>query len=73
MLYRAVKHCWEQGWLESTQRNIIININISNIVYWGYIGIMENKMETTIVGLYRDYYIKLFVSSKAGRVLSTHS
>ena len=25
-------------------------------VYWGYIGIMENKMETTgILGLYRDY------------------
>ena len=22
---------------------------------WGYIGIMEKKMETTIMGLYRDY------------------
>ena len=28
-------------------------------LYWGYIGIMENKMETTIVGLYRDYYIRV--------------
>ena len=36
----------------------VININTINIVYWGYIGIMENKMETTIVGLYRDYYIR---------------
>ena len=25
-----------------------------SIVDWGYIGIMENKMETTILGLYRD-------------------
>ena len=32
-------------------RGIIINIKIINIVYWGYIGIMENKMETTIVEL----------------------
>ena len=40
--------------------NTIININIVNMVYWGYIGIMENKMETTIVGLYRDYYINIF-------------
>ena len=36
----------------------VININTINIVYWGYIGIMENKMETTIVGLYRDYYLR---------------
>ena len=41
--------------LSKPLRLIIININIINIVYWGYIGIMENKMETTIVGLYRDY------------------
>ena len=27
----------------------------TTIVYWGYIGIMENKMETTILGLgFRD-------------------
>ena len=28
-------------------------------LYWGYVGIMEKKMETTImgyIGLYRDYY-----------------
>ena len=31
-------------------KSIIIHINIINIVYWGYIGIME-KMETTIVEL----------------------
>ena len=23
------------------------------VLYWGYIGIMEKKMETTIMGLYR--------------------
>ena len=22
----------------------------TNVTYWGYIGIMENKMETTIMG-----------------------
>ena len=30
----------------------------TTIVYWGYIGIMENKMETTTLGLglgLRDY------------------
>ena len=26
----------------------------TTIVYWGYMGIMENKMETTDNGLYRD-------------------
>ena len=26
----------------------------TTIVYWGYMGRMENKMETTIVGLYGD-------------------
>ena len=28
----------------------------TTIVYWGYVGIMEKKMETTIsiLGLYRD-------------------
>ena len=26
-------------------------------VYWGYIGIMEKKMETTTMGLYRDYRV----------------
>ena len=28
----------------------------TTIVYWGYIGIMEKKMETTkgYIGLYRD-------------------
>ena len=26
----------------------------TTIVYWGYIGIMENKMETTIWGLGED-------------------
>ena len=34
----------------------------ATIVYWGYVGIMENKMETTgIIGLYRDYrgYIRV--------------
>ena len=40
---------------DGLQLNIIINMNIINIVYWGYIGIMENKMETIIIGLYRDY------------------
>ena len=34
-------------------------MNTINIVYCGYIGIRENKMETTIVGLYRDYNIRL--------------
>ena len=37
-------------------KGIIININ--SIHYIGvilYIGIMENKMETTMVELYRDY------------------
>ena len=29
------------------------------LILWGYIGIMENKMETTIIGLYRDYYIRV--------------
>ena len=24
----------------------------TTIVYWGYIGIMENKMETTIIGYF---------------------
>ena len=27
------------------------------IIYWGYIGIMEKKMGTTIVGLYRGLVI----------------
>ena len=26
-------------------------------LYWCYIGIMENKMETTTMGLYRDYRV----------------
>ena len=26
----------------------------TTIVYWGYIGMMEKKMETTIMDLYRD-------------------
>ena len=25
-------------------------IGNNNIIYWGYIGIMEKKMETTIIG-----------------------
>ena len=27
----------------------------------GYCGIMEKKMETTVVGLYRDYYIRVIL------------
>ena len=30
---------------------IIVIIGIMEYIYWGYIGIMENKMETTIMGL----------------------
>ena len=26
----------------------------TTIVYWGNIGIVENKMETTIMGLYHE-------------------
>ena len=29
----------------------------TTIVYWGYIGIIENKMETTIRGLYICIYL----------------
>ena len=25
----------------------------NGVIYWGFIGIMEKKMETTILGLYR--------------------
>ena len=28
-----------------------------NLIYWGYVGIMEKKMETTIMGFYRDYVV----------------
>ena len=27
----------------------------TTVVYWGYIGIMEKKMEATILGSYRGY------------------
>ena len=33
-------------------------------LYWGYIGIMESKMKTTIMG-YRDYY-KMLPGAAAG-------
>ena len=38
------------------------------VVYWGYIGIMENKMETTIVG-----YISRFGGSRLEAVSSWDS
>ena len=31
----------------------------TTIVYWGYMGIMENKMETTIVGFAKDAMFEL--------------
>ena len=40
--------------------HIIIVYIIIGYKYWGKIGIMEKKMETTImgyIGLYRDYYL----------------
>ena len=33
--------CWDNENMETTK------------VHWGYIGILENKMETTIMRLYR--------------------
>ena len=38
---------------ESGLRDSITVITVS--LYWGYYGIMETKMETTILGLCRDY------------------
>ena len=31
--------------------------SLSTVYFWGYNGIMEKKMETTIMGLYRDYRV----------------
>ena len=30
-------------------------------VYWGSIGTMENRMETTIMGFYKDYRVYIGV------------
>ena len=30
---------------------------------WGYIGIMEKKMETTIMGLYMDYDYGVYIAN----------
>ena len=37
----------------------------TTLVYWGNIGIMEKKMETTIMGLYRGILFKRVFSKRS--------
>ena len=40
---------WDNGKENGNYRDYRVNIGVMLGIYWGYIGIMENKMETTIV------------------------